>query len=288
MIGTSAPRRGRLPQRTAARVAARRQRLPEASADRGNGRGDPEPRPRRSVAPPRARRRHSGGPAPLDWRRAPRGPRLGFRDDPAGHVRRRAPGQHGRLSTAPAPASTWPRSTGPRPSWSTVRLRRLRARLRPRGLHGHGDRHAGRAPGRPRRHGRLRHRHDPGRARRVRGPDPQHPPGPAAGLPGLARGARRAGGRGDRDRVHRAPGHARDGRGPDPGPAGRAGLAGDTEETLHERIKVVERTLYPATVAWALGELEAGRRIGPPPTGAVRVAETDGRERRGMDEEMSE
>ncbi len=38
-------------------------------------------------------------------------------------------------------------------------------------------------------------------------------------------------------------------------------LAGDTEETLHERIKVVERRLYPATVAWALGELEAGREI---------------------------
>jgi phosphoribosylglycinamide formyltransferase-1 len=37
--------------------------------------------------------------------------------------------------------------------------------------------------------------------------------------------------------------------------------SGDTEETLHERIKVVERTLYPATVAWALGELEAGREI---------------------------
>ena len=37
-------------------------------------------------------------------------------------------------------------------------------------------------------------------------------------------------------------------------------LPGDTEETLHERIKVAERTLYPATVAWALGELEAGRR----------------------------
>ena len=33
-------------------------------------------------------------------------------------------------------------------------------------------------------------------------------------------------------------------------------LAGDTEETLHERIKVAERTLYPATVAWALAELE--------------------------------
>ena len=40
-------------------------------------------------------------------------------------------------------------------------------------------------------------------------------------------------------------------------------LAGDTEETLHERIKVVERALYPATVAWALAELEAGRPIEP-------------------------
>ena len=37
-------------------------------------------------------------------------------------------------------------------------------------------------------------------------------------------------------------------------------LPGDTEATLHERIKVVERTLYPATVAWALAELEAGAR----------------------------
>ncbi len=46
-------------------------------------------------------------------------------------------------------------------------------------------------------------------------------------------------------------------------------LADDTEETLHERIKVVERTLYPETVAWALGELEAGRRIGPAPEGAA-------------------
>ena len=41
-------------------------------------------------------------------------------------------------------------------------------------------------------------------------------------------------------------------------------LPGDTEETLHERIKVVERRLYPATVAWALAELEAGRAIEPP------------------------
>ena len=48
-------------------------------------------------------------------------------------------------------------------------------------------------------------------------------------------------------------------------------LLGDTEETLHERIKVVERRLYPATVAWALAELEAGRAIQPPariPVGA--------------------
>jgi phosphoribosylglycinamide formyltransferase-1 len=40
-------------------------------------------------------------------------------------------------------------------------------------------------------------------------------------------------------------------------------LTGDTDETLHERIKVAERSLYPATVAWALGELEAGRSIEP-------------------------
>ena len=48
----------------------------------------------------------------------------------------------------------------------------------------------------------------------------------------------------------------------------------DTEETLHERIKVVERTLYPATVAWALDELAAGREIepGPPCERAVRSA----------------
>ena len=54
-------------------------------------------------------------------------------------------------------------------------------------------------------------------------------------------------------------------------------LAGDTEETLHERIKVVERTLYPATVAWALEELRAGRPIEPRaglvPAGAAAHAE---------------
>ena len=41
-------------------------------------------------------------------------------------------------------------------------------------------------------------------------------------------------------------------------------LPGDTEETLHERIKVAERALYPATIAWALAELEAGRDLAPP------------------------
>ncbi len=46
-------------------------------------------------------------------------------------------------------------------------------------------------------------------------------------------------------------------------------LPDDDEETLHERIKVVERELYPEAVAWALGELEAGRRIGPMRNGAV-------------------
>jgi phosphoribosylglycinamide formyltransferase 1 len=47
-------------------------------------------------------------------------------------------------------------------------------------------------------------------------------------------------------------------------------LPGDDEETLHERIKVVERALYPATVAWALAELEAGRVIQPERRGAVQ------------------
>jgi phosphoribosylglycinamide formyltransferase 1 len=38
-------------------------------------------------------------------------------------------------------------------------------------------------------------------------------------------------------------------------------LPGDTEGSLHERIKVVERRLYPATLTWALSELSAGRMI---------------------------
>ncbi|HVA09750.1 MAG TPA: phosphoribosylglycinamide formyltransferase [Acidimicrobiales bacterium] len=53
-------------------------------------------------------------------------------------------------------------------------------------------------------------------------------------------------------------------------------LEGDTEETLHERIKVVERALYPATVAWALAELEAGRSIVPPIHGVPVPAGREG------------
>jgi phosphoribosylglycinamide formyltransferase 1 len=41
-------------------------------------------------------------------------------------------------------------------------------------------------------------------------------------------------------------------------------VPGDTEATLHERIKVAERVIYPATVAWALSELQAGKVIAPP------------------------
>ncbi len=40
-------------------------------------------------------------------------------------------------------------------------------------------------------------------------------------------------------------------------------LPGDSEESLHERIKVVERRLYPSTVARALAELDAGHGIHP-------------------------
>ncbi len=49
--------------------------------------------------------------------------------------------------------------------------------------------------------------------------------------------------------------------------------AGDTEATLHERIKVAERALYPETVAWALGQLEAGRAIAPTPQEKTDVTE---------------
>ena len=40
-------------------------------------------------------------------------------------------------------------------------------------------------------------------------------------------------------------------------------LPDDTEATLHERIKEVERVLYPAVIGRALADLEAGRAIVP-------------------------
>lgn len=40
-------------------------------------------------------------------------------------------------------------------------------------------------------------------------------------------------------------------------------LPGDTEESLHERIKQVERVLYPAVIGRALVELDSGRAIVP-------------------------
>src|ERR1700689_419349 len=52
-------------------------------------------------------------------------------------------------------------------------------------------------------------------------------------------------------------------------------LPGDTEESLHERIKVAERSLYPATVAWALRELEGGRSIEPAAARARRGTEAE-------------
>jgi phosphoribosylglycinamide formyltransferase 1 len=54
-------------------------------------------------------------------------------------------------------------------------------------------------------------------------------------------------------------------------------LPGDTEESLHERIKEVERALYPATVAWALDELEAGRKIRPPTRVPARAGTANGK-----------
>ena len=56
-------------------------------------------------------------------------------------------------------------------------------------------------------------------------------------------------------------------------------LAADTEESLHERIKVVERALYPATVSWALDQLATGRAIAPPADPYALSAQLLGRPR---------
>ena len=38
-------------------------------------------------------------------------------------------------------------------------------------------------------------------------------------------------------------------------------LSGDTVDTLHERIKSVERTLYPDTIAAAVAAIAAGESV---------------------------
>ena len=142
--------------------------------------------------------------------------------------------------------------------------------LRPRGLHGDGGGHAGGPPGRPGRHGRLRHGDDPGGAHRVsRAAILNTHPALLPAFPGWhgVRDALAAGVTETGCTVHLATLEM------DAGPILAQEvvpvLPGDTEESLHERIKVVERRLYPATVAWALGELEAGRSIEPSRTGAT-------------------
>lgn len=64
-------------------------------------------------------------------------------------------------------------------------------------------------------------------------------------------------------------------------------LPGDTEESLHERIKVAERVLYPKTVAWALGELDAGRGIEAPPGTPARPTVVAGIEPSATEHEPS-
>ena len=79
--------------------------------------------------------------------------------------------------------------------------------------------------------------------------DPEHAPGAAAGVPRLARGAGRPG-RGRRPR-RAAPCTWPCSRSTPARSSPRRSvrvLPGDTEESLHERIKEVERRLYPATI----------------------------------------
>ena len=102
---------------------------------------------------------------------------------------------------------------------------------------------------------------EPADPRRLPGPDPEHPPGPAAGVPGVARRPRRPGRRGPRDGHHRPRGAPGDGHRADPGPGhGGRSCPDDTEASLHERIKAVERTLYPATIRTFIDDLAAPGR----------------------------
>ena len=99
----------------------------------------------------------------------------------------------------------------------------VRPDVRSRRVHPRRDRRVAATRRRPRRDRRLRH--DPVEAvrRRVRRTRGQHAPVAAAGVQGLARGARRARARREGHRLHRAPRHRRGRRRADPRPGGRAG-----------------------------------------------------------------
>ena len=95
--------------------------------------------------------------------------------------------------------------------------------------------------------------------RRLSGPHPQHPSGPAAGVQGLARRARRPGRGRQGDRLHRAHRHrGRSTTGPILAQEAVRVEPGDTEATLHERIKSVERRLYPETIRLFSDNYEGG------------------------------
>ena len=85
--------------------------------------------------------------------------------------------------------------------------------------------------------------------RRVRRPGREHPPRAAARVQGLARGARRARRGREGDRAAPCTSSPRTSTsGPILAQEAVPVLDGDTEETLHERIKEVERRLYPDVI----------------------------------------
>ena len=108
------------------------------------------------------------------------------------------------------------------------RAHHLRRRLRPRRLHPRGGRRARPPRRRPHRDGRLRHHPREADPRRVPRPHRQHASRAAARVQGLARGRRRARGRREGHRLHRAPRAARGRRGPDPRPGGGAACSPTT------------------------------------------------------------
>ena len=96
--------------------------------------------------------------------------------------------------------------------------------------------------------------------RRLPRPHRQHPPGAAPRVQGLARGRRRARRRGEGHRLHGAPRARSRSTTARSSPRRRCRCSpDDTVETLHERIKEVERRLYPEVLR-QLVERRARRR----------------------------